>query len=112
MVGLIIYRQPGDVPIFFERHSAFKNAIYVAEVVVHNKWASRGIGTSLLNEVAFIAQTLSVEQLLVDRHEQNAASAGMMNKAGFIEIDCFLDPERRNAGSRKTCILSLALATV
>ena len=70
VVGLVIYRQPGDIPIFFEHHISFKKAIYVAEVVVHNKWSGRGIGTDLLNEVSSIAQLLSVEQLLADRHEQ------------------------------------------
>jgi len=38
------------------------------------------------------------------RHEENAASARMLEKAGFEIVDTFYDPERRPYGSRNTTV--------
>lgn len=109
LVGIAIYRQPGDLPTLFTGHAGLERAVYIAEVTVHEHWSGQGIGSSLLNDIAITAKACGVNELVIDRHEQNLASAGMMRKVGFVEVDCFLDLERRNTGNRKTTILSLSL---
>jgi ribosomal protein S18 acetylase RimI-like enzyme len=109
IVGLIIYRSIGDVPQFFKVLLDRKHSCYVAEVVVHSNFSSRGIGTMLLQKVAMTAQEQGAHHLVIDRHEQNLPSAGMMSKAGFKELDCFYDPDRRSAGAQKTTTLRLDL---
>ena len=111
IVGLAIYCKPGDIPGFFDHYVGRNDVVYVAEVVVHPQWSGKGIGSTLLKQIAITAKELGANELLISRHEQNLASAGMMRKAGFTELDCFSDPQRRQAGSRKTSILSLNLNT-
>jgi hypothetical protein len=48
--------------------------------------------------------------LLIDRHEENLASAGMMRKAGFTELRTFVDLQRRDYGSRKTTVMGYPLS--
>ena len=111
IVGLAIYCKLGDIPDFFGHPIGRNDVIYVAEVVVHSQWNGKGIGSTLLKQIAITAKELGANELLISRHEQNLASAGMMRKAGFTELDCFSDPQRRQTGSRKTSILSLNLST-
>ena len=110
-VGIAVYSQPGDIPTLFEPYVAKNPAVYVAEVTVHGEWGGHGIGSTLLNHIAVTSKASGANELILERHEQNLASAGMMRKAGFVEIDCFLDLERRETGSRKTTILSRNLNT-
>ncbi|MCS5595422.1 MAG: GNAT family N-acetyltransferase [Porticoccaceae bacterium] len=111
IIGMAIYCQPGDIPDLFDHYVDRNDVVYVAEVVVHAQWSGNGIGSTLLKQIAIKAKELGAHELIIDRHEQNLASAGMMEKAGFTELDCFADPKRRHAGSRKTSILSLSLNT-
>ena len=110
-VGIAVYSQPGDIPTLFEPYVAENPAVYVAEVTVHAEWGGQGIGSTLLNHIAATSKAGGANELILERHEQNLASAGMMRKAGFVEIDCFLDLERRETGSRKTTVLSRNLNT-
>ena len=110
-VGIAVYSQPGDIPTLFEPYVAANPAAYVAEVTVHAEWGGQGIGSALLNHIAATSKAGGANELILERHEQNLASAGMMRKAGFVEIDCFLDLERRETGSRKTTVLSRNLNT-
>lgn len=48
-----------------------------------------------------------VGDVFIERHEENAGSAGMMRKAGFREVRTFNDPERRATGSRRTTLCHL-----
>ena len=109
--GIAVYSQPGDIPTLFEPYVAENPAAYVAEVTVHAEWGGQGIGSALLNHIAATSKAGGANELILERHEQNLASAGMMRKAGFVEIDCFLDLERRETGSRKTTVLSRNLNT-
>ncbi|HXH02037.1 MAG TPA: GNAT family N-acetyltransferase [Candidatus Competibacteraceae bacterium] len=77
---------------------------YIAEVVVHRDHAGRGIGSALLEACRQRLQALGVARIYIDRHEENRASAGMMRKAGFVEVETFPDPERRSSGSRRTTV--------
>ena len=106
IIGMAIYRSKGDIPCFFNHSFSHCQSMYVAEVVVHKEHNGKGIGSSL---IASIARELGANSLAIDRHEQNASSAGMMRKAGFVELDCFADPARRSSGSKKTTTLCLHL---
>lgn len=109
IMGLAIFFYPSALPENFQQYAQSKPAIYVAEVVVHNDYSGRGIGSQLLNTIIAKAPDLGARKVLLDRHEENAASAGMMRKAGFAEICTFNDLERRHSGSRKTTVLSFGL---
>lgn len=77
---------------------------YVCEVVVHREQAGNGIGTRLLDAAVACLADQGLAEVYIERHEQNAASAGMMRKAEFIEVDTFPDPKRRAFGSRRTTV--------
>lgn len=106
IIGLAIFFYPSALPKNFQQYVQSKPAIYVAEVVVHNDYSGRGIGSQLLNKIIARAYDLGAAKVLLDRHEENAPSAGMMRKAGFVEICTFNDLDRRHSGSRKTTVLS------
>ena len=104
-------------------------AIYISEVVVHKAHAGQGIGNQLLIKIIerenplmessadaemvagleMIAGAKETTALLIDRHEENLASAGMMRKAGFVSLKTYLDLERRDYGSRKTTVMAYGL---
>lgn len=109
IIGLAIFFYPSYLPENFQQYSQSEPTIYVAEVVVHSGYSGRGIGSQLLNKIIAKAPGLGASKVLLDRHEENAASAGMMRKAGFVEICTFSDLERRHSGSRKTTVLSFDL---
>ena len=79
-------------------------AAYVAEAVVHRDHAGKGLGAALLEAVRDRLISLGAGRIYVERHEENAASAGMMRKAGFGEVATFNDPARRASGSRRTTL--------
>ena len=81
---------------------------YICEAVVHRAHAGRGIGTQLLLEAVACLRAQGLSEIFIERHEENLASAGMMRKAGFVEIDLFDDPERRASGSCRTSVSKLA----
>jgi ribosomal protein S18 acetylase RimI-like enzyme len=77
---------------------------YVAEVVVHRSHAGRGIGTMILERVKESLWALGADAIYLKRHEENAGSAAIMRKAGFIEVALFDDPGVRISGSRRTSV--------
>ena len=107
----IVFNLNQGAPTIFDGYVGVNNMVYVAEVTVHAQWGGQGIGSTLLEHIATAAKEQGVDGLIIDRHEQNLASAGMMRKAGFVEVDCFLDLKRRHTGSRKTTILKRSLTT-
>lgn len=82
---------------------------YVCEAVVRRDQVGRGLGTRLLSEAVQYLQTQGLQEIYIDRHEENAASAGMMRKAGFVEIASFAEPARRPHGSGRTTVCRLSL---
>lgn len=83
---------------------------YVCEAVVRRDQAGRGLGAQLLRAAVQTMQDWGLQEVYIDRHEENAASAGMMRKAGFVEIDTFAEPSRRPHGSGQTTVCRLGLA--
>jgi len=77
---------------------------WIAEAVVSREFVGRGIGTALLERVKEIILSRGVKTIYTSRHEDNKASARMMEKAGFKKVKTFHDPEWRLKGSRKTAV--------
>lgn len=82
---------------------------YVGEAVVHRDLAGRGLGSRLLGEAVRGLGELGIHDIYIERHEENAGSAGMMRKAGFVEVATFADPQRRTSGSRRTTLCYLGM---
>ena len=80
---------------------------YICEAVVHRDMVGQGLGSRLLRRAVERLAAQGVADIYIDRHEENAGSAGMMRKAGFVEIDSYADPERRPHGSRRTTVCRL-----
>ena len=83
---------------------------YVCEAVVRSDQAGRGLGAQLLRAAVQTMQAWGLQEVYIDRHEENAASAGMMRKAGFVVIDTFAEPSRRPHGSGRTTVCRLNAA--
>lgn len=83
---------------------------YICEAVTHRAVAGQGLGSRLLQQAAIQLGEQGVSDIYIDRHEQNAASAGMMGKAGFVEVETYVDPQRRPNGSGRTTLCCLRLA--
>lgn len=83
---------------------------YICEAVTHRAVAGQGLGSALLQQAAMQLGEQGVSDIYIDRHEQNAASAGMMGKAGFVEVETYADPQRRPNGSGHTTLCCLRLA--
>ena len=83
---------------------------YICEAVTHRVVAGQGLGSRLLQQAVRQLGEQGVSDIYIDRHEENAASAGMMRKAGFIEVETYTDPQRRPNGSGRTTLCCLRLA--
>ena len=77
---------------------------YICEVVVRRDQTGRGLGAHLLEQAVLALQAGVLQEIYIDRHEENAPSAGMMRKAGFVELESYADPERRPNGSGRTTV--------
>lgn len=97
----------------FERHQpeARRGQLhgYICEAVTHRAVAGQGLGTRLLQQAVMQLGEQGMSDIYIDRHEENAASAGMMRKAGFIEVETYADPQRRPNGSGRTTLCCLRL---
>lgn len=77
---------------------------YVSEAVVRRDRVGQGLGTRLLREALAALSAMGVQAVFIDRHEENLASAGMMRRAGFVEIETYDDPRRHPHGSGRTTV--------
>ena len=77
---------------------------YICEAVVRRDQVGRGLGAQLLERAVQSLQEMGLQEIYIDRHEENAASAGMMRKAGFVELATFAEPGRRQHGSGRTTV--------
>lgn len=83
---------------------------YVCEAVVNSEFAGRGLGAQLLRAVVQDIRNRGVDDIYIDRHADNAASAGMMRKAGFVEVETYDDPARRPNGTQRTTVCRLSVS--
>lgn len=80
---------------------------YICEAVTHRAAAGQGLGSRLLSQAVAQLVEQGIRDIYIDRHEENAASAGMMRKAGFVEVETYTDLQRRPNGSRRTTVCCL-----
>ena len=110
LLGFVSYQRSR----YFQRYQPVARSAsehgYICEAVVHRDMAGQGLGSRLLTRAVERLAGQGVRDIYIDRHEENAASAGMMRKAGFVEIDSYADPVRRPNGSGRTTVCYL-LAT-
>ncbi len=90
-------------------YQSLDQTAYIKDVVVGKRLAGQGVGTKLLLECFSIAKDKNFEDVYIERHEENLASAGMMKKAGFELVETINDPAKRFSGSRNTSILVMRL---
>ena len=109
LLGFAIFYHPNSLPSQYLQYTESKPTIYIAEAVVHKDYTGQGIGYHLLCSIIDQAADFNASLLLIDRHEENMASAGMMRKAGFELLTIYNDPKRRHYGSCNTAILCLQL---
>jgi ribosomal protein S18 acetylase RimI-like enzyme len=83
---------------------------YVSEAVVRRDRVGQGLGTRLLREALASLSSRGVSSVFIDRHEENLASAGMMRRAGFVELDTYADLRRRPHGSGRTTVCRFSFA--
>ncbi len=105
IIGFAVLIDGMSSPTYLEKYSDLQQMKFVGDVVVSSLHSGQGIATRLLEECLLEARNNNIRSVLIERHEENLASAGMMRKAGFEIIDTFFDPEKRAAGSQNSVIL-------
>ncbi|PSV47547.1 GNAT family N-acetyltransferase [Photobacterium indicum] len=106
IIGFAVIIHNDAFPVKLVKYTDSSDIAYIKEVVVSKSHSGKGLGSKLLQECVLIARNQNASNVFIERHEENAASAGMMRKAGFEIIDTFYDPKKRSAGSRNTSVLA------
>ena len=109
IIGFAVLIDGKASPGYLDKYCSMVDMQFIGDVVVSALHAGKGIATKLLTECLTLAKTLNAKTVLIERHEENLASAGMMRKAGFEVIDTFYDPDKRSAGSQNSVILEFKL---
>jgi len=109
VVGFSVLIEGSLSPQYLSKYCSLNNMLFIGDVVVSSLHSGKGIATQLLKECLAEAQRKNVNTVLIERHEENLASAGMMRKAGFNIIDTFHDPEKRTVGSQNSVILEFEI---
>jgi L-amino acid N-acyltransferase YncA len=109
LLGAVTFCQTGNFARYQPAGREDAEHGYICEVVVRRDQVGHGLGTQLLQQAAASLQENGVQEIYADRHEENAASAGMMRRAGFVELETFAEPERRPNGSGRTTVCRLVV---
>ncbi len=104
IIGFVCFVWGRIYPQYEPRDKMGKEHGYIAEVVVAESFRGKGIGTWLIELAKRRLLEKGFSTIYIKRHAENAASAMMMEKAGFREVDTFYDPEIRTYGNRKTTV--------
>lgn len=104
LAGVVLYCFADPYPALRPADIPASRAGYIIEAVVHGGYAGQGLGARLLGAACQALAAKGAQWIVADRHEENAASAGMMRKAGFAQLALFDEPERRPHGSRRTAV--------
>ncbi|RXE88454.1 GNAT family N-acetyltransferase [Pseudoalteromonas sp. A757] len=109
IIGFAVLIDGVASPSYLEKYCDLKQMKFVGDVVVSSLHSGQGIATRLLEECVLEARNNNTSNVLIERHEENLASAGMMRKAGFEIVDTFHDPEKRTTGSQNSVILEFQI---
>ena len=104
LIGAVTFGLSTDFDRYLPEQARGTPQGYVSEAVVRRDRVGRGLGTRLLREALAEIDKLGADVVFIDRHEENLASAGMMRAAGFVEIETYVDPQRRPHGSGRTTV--------
>ena len=104
ILGAVTFSLSTDFDRYLPPHARGTPQGYVCEAVVRRDCAGQGLGTRLLGEVLHAVEKMGVAAVFIDRHEENLASAGMMRRAGCVEIDTYADPRRHPHGTGRTTV--------
>lgn len=104
LIGLLTFYLNRGLPQWLHVRISHRRYGCLAELVVHRDFTGRGIGTALTETVTAILEEQNVSVIFAERHEQNAASARVLEKAGFEVLATYYDPQRRPGGSRNTSV--------
>lgn len=105
IVGFSVLIFKESCPKKFIKYADLSQIAYINDVVVSRAQGGKGLGCRLLLKAVSLAGVAGCSQVYIERHEENAASAGMMRKAGFDEVETFQDPQKRSSGSMNTTVL-------
>ncbi|MBE1300152.1 MAG: GNAT family N-acetyltransferase [Alteromonadaceae bacterium] len=109
IIGFAVLIDGESSPTYLQKYCDLQQIKFVGDVVVSSLHKGKGIATRLLEECLLEARNNNIRSVLIERHEENLASAGMMRKAGFEIIDTFFDPKKRAAGSQNSVILEFKI---
>lgn len=109
LAGFISYQPVSGEFIRYQAPGRRAHA-YVCEAVVNSAFAGKGLGAALLRAVVQDIRDRGVDDIYIDRHADNAASAGMMRKAGFVEVETYDDPARRPNGTQRTTVCRISVS--
>lgn len=104
LLGVMLFVVSDRYPDYRPAEIAAEQAGFLIEAVISRDCAGMGLGSRLLLAVCDALQAQGCRWICADRHQQNAASAGMMRKAGFAELGSYDDPAHRWSGSRHTTV--------
>jgi ribosomal protein S18 acetylase RimI-like enzyme len=110
LLGAVTFGLSTDFDAYLPAHSRGTPQGYVSEAVVRRERTGQGLGTRLLREALAVLSTMGVDTVFIDRHDENRASAGMMRRAGFVELETYADPRRRPYGSGRTTVCRFSFA--
>lgn len=106
IIGFSVLIDGDKSPEYLSKYGSVDDMCFIGDVVVSSNHSGKGVATQLLIKCLDEAKQKKYKTVLVERHEENLASAGMMKKAGFSIIDVFYDPDKREKGSKNSVILS------
>jgi len=106
IVGFSVLIDGTEAPTYLRKYCSGEDMCFVGDVVVSSEHSGKGIATQLLENCLKEGKSKGAKIVLIERHEENLGSAGMMKKAGFSVVDTFYDPDKREFGSRNSVILA------
>jgi len=109
IVGFAVLITGEASPDYLTKYGKLEEMTFIGDVVVSSDHSGLGIATRLLNECITRSEKTNAKKVLIERHEENLASAGMMKKAGFKIIDTLHEPQKRTAGSQNSVILEFCI---
>lgn len=104
LAGFVSYVWGRVYPQFEPPGSSDRDQGYIAETIVARQFRGEGIGTRLVELAKEELLKKGFHTIYAMRHAENRASARMLEKAGFVEVATFPDPERRPFGNGKTTV--------